>query len=125
MSLWESIVQLKNEWVKTFKGTISESEVGGKFEKQVVMAREGLPVPAFFCLTTKVFEQFRKNLKTDIHEVIKNINWESDQSIRKASQDIHQIIRKIEFPKSFQDHIYKTYDSLFEVDDLLEILNQE
>jgi rifampicin phosphotransferase len=121
MSLWESIVQLKNEWVKTFKGTISESEVGGKFEKQVVMAREGLPVPAFFCLTTKVFEQFRKNLKTDIHEVIKNINWESDQSIRKASQDIHQIIRKIEFPKSFQDHIYKTYDSLFEVDDLVSV----
>ncbi|TNE95566.1 MAG: hypothetical protein EP326_14765 [Deltaproteobacteria bacterium] len=121
MNLWESIVQLKNEWVKTFKGTISESEVGGKFEKQVVMAREGLPVPAFFCLTTKVFEQFRKNLKTDIHEVIKNINWESDQSIRKASQDIHQIIRKIEFPKSFQDHIYKTYDSLFEVDDLVSV----
>lgn len=121
MSLWELAVQLKTDWIKTYKGNISEAEVGGKFEKQVVMAREGLPVPGFFCLTIKVFEVFRKNLKNDIHNVIKGINWESDQSIRKGSADIHSIISKIEFPKAFEDHIFKTYDSLFDVDDLVSV----
>jgi len=115
------MVQLKTDWIKTYKGNISEAEVGGKFEKQVVMAREGLPVPGFFCLTIKVFEVFRKNLKNDIHNVIKGIDWESDQSIRKGSADIHSIISKIEFPKAFEDHIFKTYDSLFDVDDLVSV----
>ena len=120
-SLLEREMELRTDWVKTYKGQISESEVGGKFEKQVVMARQGLPVPAFFCLTNKVFEYFREAVKNDIHEVIKKIDWESDQSIRNASNDIHQIISKIDFPKKFEEHLYKMYDSLFDIDDLVSV----
>ncbi|MCO4793976.1 MAG: hypothetical protein KC493_09700 [Bacteriovoracaceae bacterium] len=114
-------MKLKTEWIKTYKGNITEKEVGGKFEKQAVMAKSGLPIPGFFCLTTKVFEELRVNLKGDIHQVIKEIDWNTDASIRKASSDIHSIISKIEFPSEFSDKIFKTYDSLFEVDDLVSV----
>ncbi|MCE3013622.1 MAG: hypothetical protein LW878_11215, partial [Proteobacteria bacterium] len=63
-------MKLNSRHLKLFSENLSETEVGGKFQKQSVMARSGLVIPPFFCLTGEVFKVLVAHLQQGFRRVL-------------------------------------------------------
>ncbi len=107
--------------LKLSSDKLHDEEVGGKFQKQSVMARAGLPVPPFFCLTGEVFKQLVSHLQKDFRELLAATDWQSDQSIKDASHKLHSLISNIEFPQDFSQLLHQKFDQLFKPGTLVSV----
>lgn len=114
-------MKLNSRHLKLFSENLSETEVGGKFQKQSVMARSGLVIPPFFCLTGEVFKVLVAHLQQDFKRVLWETDWSSDQSIKEASQKLHSLIAALSFPETFSAMIYQKFDELFKPHTLVSV----
>ncbi len=114
-------MKLKREFIKSYQSGPTDSEVGGKFHKQALMAAAGLPVPPFFCLTTEVYPEFSLSLKPRLQAIVQGIDWSSDRSVTAASKEVHAAITSLEFPEDFKGKILEAFDQHFGSTDLVSV----
>lgn len=86
---------------------------GGKFEKQKKMIENGLPVPPFFCLTSKYYEESYQKIKQKVKKVLDNIEFSDAESIRRASGEIREIYFSLQFTADQENEILSVFDSLY------------
>ncbi len=100
--------------------------VGGKGANLGEMFNVGLPIPPGFVVTTDAFKEFleQTGLGKKINALLKNIDIENYESLKKASEEIQKAIIAAPMPKEIEEEIIKAYEqlSLFEEDHHLLIL---
>lgn len=64
--------------------------LGGKASSLVELARLGLPVPPWFCVTTQVLDEVLAQCGAEIAGVVERIRFEDRESIRAGSQEARQ-----------------------------------
>ncbi len=100
--------------------------VGGKGANLGEMFNIGLPIPPGFVVTTTAFKEFleQTGLGEKINALLKNIDIEDYDSLKKASEEIQKAIIAAPMPKEIEDEIIRAYEqlSLFEEEHHLLIL---
>lgn len=109
------------EMIRSYKDPIKEDKVGGKFAKQIIMAKAQLPIPAFFCLTTEVYQNVVGAIQEKISQLILEIDWDNDQSIKACSKKIHQIFSDLVFEDTLENKILACFDQHFSSEELVSV----
>ncbi|MBF0440973.1 MAG: hypothetical protein HQK54_03645 [Oligoflexales bacterium] len=100
---------------------MKETQVGGKFHKQHVMAKAKINIPEFFCLTKSFYEIVFSEIKDECHEIISGIDFQSQVSIERASLTIKDMFRAVRLGHKMEDMILEAFDKSFEKSDLVAV----
>ena len=78
------------------------------------MMREGLPVPPGFVITVDAFDNFLKanKLKNKLTNMLGKINYNDDNSIREASENIINTIKEAPIPDYIDTVIKQHYEEI-------------
>ncbi|NIM46940.1 MAG: phosphoenolpyruvate synthase [Candidatus Aenigmarchaeota archaeon] len=89
--------------------------VGGKGANLAELINAEFPVPEAFFITTEAYEEFLKSndLKGEILEIIKEIDYSDVKSLNSASEKIKELIMKAEVPEKMKDQIIDAYKKLY------------
>ena len=93
----------------------SVSQVGGKAANLAEMINAEFPVPEAFFVTVEAYEKFLEHneLKRDIKEIIKKIDYSDIKSLSNASESIKELIMKGEVSEDIKDNIIAAYRRLY------------
>ena len=88
--------------------------VGGKSANLGELINAGLPVPDGFAITAIAYKKLvlDTNLKTEIGNILLNIDLNDFNSMDLASQQIRQLIENITLPEDLKSEILSFYNSL-------------
>ncbi|MBI4508343.1 MAG: hypothetical protein HY698_01825 [Deltaproteobacteria bacterium] len=67
--------------------------LGGKAANLLALTREGFPVPAWFCVTTKVFKDLWAPIADELERVMRDLDVGNRAAIRDASTRLQERIR--------------------------------
>ncbi len=97
---------------KSGKG--SASSLGKKGEGLKELYKMNLPVPLGFVVTTSAYKNFLKisGIDKKIHNFIENLNFENEEMLNNASENIKKLIKKSEFPDEIKEDIIDSYQIL-------------
>jgi len=103
-------------FVKSFQN-LSKSDVtiaGGKGASLGEMLRAGIPVPPGFVVLAPAFEKFfeETDLTQEVMAQLDQVNYADVNSIDNASQIIHGLIAKADFPDDLAQLIFAEYKRL-------------
>ncbi|NIO45170.1 MAG: phosphoenolpyruvate synthase, partial [Candidatus Aenigmarchaeota archaeon] len=89
--------------------------VGGKAANLAELVNAEFPVPEPFFITTEAYDEFLKSndLKGEIIEIIKGIDYSDVKSLNNSSEKIKEIIMKAEVPEKMKDQIIDAYKKLY------------
>ncbi|MFH0829843.1 MAG: phosphoenolpyruvate synthase [Candidatus Aenigmatarchaeota archaeon] len=95
-------------------GADSVKEVGGKCAHLAELIKAGFPVPEAFFITVEAWHAFidHNNLKGKIEEVLKRTDSMDNDSLMKASEEIHRIFLTGEMPQAVRNMILVNYRNL-------------
>ena len=87
---------------------------GGKGANLGEMIKAGIQIPAGFVITSMVFDNFIKDAKIEnkIKEIIKKIEINNSESIKKASDNIEKLISRSKIAKDVGKNILDAFDKL-------------
>jgi pyruvate,water dikinase len=87
---------------------------GGKGASLGEMTQAGIPIPPGFVILASAFEKFLEetNLRPAIDAELKQVNYEDINSVDRASNVIHGLIRSVETPIDLQAEILRDFSSL-------------
>jgi pyruvate,water dikinase len=74
-----------------------------------------IPVPEGFCIPHRVFETFMmaENLRPQIDEILKPVDFDEISQIQKASQAINTLLAASALPQALEEMILAAYDHAF------------
>ncbi|RKH56767.1 PEP/pyruvate-binding domain-containing protein [Corallococcus llansteffanensis] len=87
--------------------------VGQKFARQQHLAREGFPVPEFFCLTTTMFQEVARPLVPAIERLTSTVDRTSQQDIRRVAEEIERLFVEVPLPAGVEASILDAFDRTF------------
>jgi rifampicin phosphotransferase len=90
---------------------IAGERIGAKASSLLALAREGLPVPAFFCVTTEVFDELLERLPAELTGALERPPRERPQLVELAMR-AHGELRACGLPESVQAQLLRGYDRL-------------
>lgn len=90
------------------------AKVGGKSSSLARMARENLPIPGGFHITTEAYKEFidSNNLQPFILSEVKRVNLSDSDSLNIAEQRIKEAFTKAEIPEKIVQAIITAYKNL-------------
>jgi pyruvate,water dikinase len=102
-------------FIATTKDNLTIKDVGGKGFNLVKLTNAGFPVPEAFFITTKAYEAFveENELKEEILDIIKKINYDDVNSLQRASEEIKKIIVEAKMPDKIREEIIDDYKKLY------------
>ena len=98
-----------------------EPQVGGKFAKQAVMAKQQLRVPPFFCLTKEFYKSCTSSIHNNIRKVLDAINFSNQASIRGGSDNIRKMFENLTLSNKQEQRILKTFDRMYGKDAIVSV----
>src|SRR3989344_2304243 len=101
-------------FVKWFKDVsmADEEVVGSNAMKLAMLSNARFPVPAGFIITTEAQNVFFKQIDGSIAKILKEINSNNQEQLKKGMQDVQQFIFKTPFPNDLQEIITDSYELL-------------
>jgi len=89
--------------------------LGGKGANLAELINAGFPVPEPFFISSEAYDEFIKsnNLKNEIMEIIKKINYSDVNSLNDASAKIKQKIMETKIPEKMEGEIIYAYKKLY------------
>src|SRR3989344_3220021 len=101
-------------FVKWFKDVsmADEEVVGSNAMKLAMLSNARFPVPAGFIITTEAQNVFFKQIDGSIAKILKEINSNNQEQLKKGMQDVQQFIFKTPFPNDLQEVITDSYELL-------------
>jgi rifampicin phosphotransferase len=102
--------------IASFRDTLNEAAVGGKFSRQQVMARGGLPIPPFFCLTTACYDELTTSLARDLEAELAGVRATEPDAVAAASASIRARFAELRFDDALEREIYASFDEAFSPD---------
>jgi pyruvate,water dikinase len=102
-------------FIATTKDSLTIKDVGGKGFNLIKLTNAGFPVPEAFFITTKAYEAFveENELKEEILDIIKKINYDDVNSLNKASEEIKKLIIEAKMSDKIREEIIDNYKKLY------------
>jgi pyruvate,water dikinase len=102
-------------FIATAKDNLTVKDVGGKGINLVKLINAGFPVPESFFITANAYEKFveENELKEDILEIIKDVDFSDVKSLQNASEEIRKIIVEAKMPQKIREEIIDHYKKLY------------
>ncbi|MBU0993134.1 MAG: hypothetical protein KJ737_11630 [Proteobacteria bacterium] len=98
---------------------LREDIIGGKAYNLAKLSRNQIPVPEWFCVNTYFFKKCLESRQAMIETILKDIDYQSAESLENAFHDIKDIILSIEFQEKdladFNDRFRDLNASFFAV----------
>lgn len=94
----------------------AENRIGPKFHRLGRFAQLGLNTADFFCLPREHYDEFFKDITSQIKPILKKLNESDEQDICLAANQIKQSFCEHPFPESLRQQILASFDSQFESD---------
>jgi pyruvate,water dikinase len=90
-------------------------QVGGKAANLAELINAGFPVPEAFFVTVEAYENFLEHneLKKEIMNIIKKIDYSDVKSLNETSENIKKLILEGEVPEKIKDSIIGAYRKLY------------
>ncbi|CAN5281088.1 phosphoenolpyruvate synthase [soil metagenome] len=95
--------------------------VGGKFSRQAVLKKLGIPVPGFFCLTTDLYRRVHAAIAVAIDAELAAIDYGNNASIQQAARNIEAIFLQTEIPADAETAIDDYFHKLFDAEQLVSV----
>ncbi len=95
-------------------GAENVKEVGGKCAHLAELTKAGFPVPEAFFVTVEAWQEFIRHneLKAKIEEVLNRTDSMDNDSLTRASKEIHALFMNGEMPSAVRNVILANYRSL-------------
>jgi len=89
--------------------------VGGKASNLAELINAGFPVPEALFITVEAYEKFLESneIKEEISEIVKDIDFSNVNSLNKASEEIKKLILNGKMPSKIRDSIIDSYKKLY------------
>jgi phosphohistidine swiveling domain-containing protein len=101
--------------------SLDENTFGSKFSNISLLAKKGIRVPEFFCLSPKVFRDIFKNISIDVGEIVNEIDWEDQTDVLLKSQKIKDLFLTQELSISLYKEIEDIFDSHLGLDSIVSV----
>ncbi|MBI4509982.1 MAG: phosphoenolpyruvate synthase [Deltaproteobacteria bacterium] len=105
----------------TYQERSDEAAVGGKFARQAVMAKQGLNVPPFFCLTAAFFRKVYAPLSDRVRARLASVDFTDSRSVQAAASEIQGWLANLPVPPSLEAQVNRHFDRLFKPGDLVAV----
>ena len=110
-----------SRYLLTDREPLTLAEVGGKLARQATMARAGLPVPRFFCLTRAAFDRALGSARAELAAVLQAIDFDDAESLRSGAERARAHILNLTLDADLGRQVLDTFDALFGEDALVAV----
>jgi phosphohistidine swiveling domain-containing protein len=86
--------------------------MGGKASNLYRLTKHGVPVPAWFCLSSQVCSDVFAELRHVVEGRLSRIDYDSSDSIQQASDAIRRLIEKAPIPAPIRHHVGHELDRM-------------
>ena len=86
--------------------------VGGKGASLGEMTNSDFKVPNGFCITAQAYELFIEKTQKQIMDLLESLDVEDTAQLDKISEEIRNIILKLEFSENLKEEITQAYEEL-------------
>jgi pyruvate,water dikinase len=91
----------------------AEALVGGKARNLARLVGEGLPVPRWFCLTTRLYDRAFGDLEGRIEERLSGTDFADSAAVRTTAAEIQEWIRARGLPAKVETELLTRFDLVF------------
>lgn len=95
--------------------------VGPKFARQATMSAQGLPIPPFFCLSTRCYQRQLGKYQTDIARLMAGIDYNDAVSLAEHSAALRDLVGSVSIPTTLAASVLRTFDAMFGADGVVSV----
>jgi pyruvate,water dikinase len=108
-----SSVALEPRFVDSPGAKADGALLGGKAARLAELGAGGLPVPPWFCVTTRVYASVVAGLRTRIEALLAPLRIDDRAGVRAASAELRELIRGAALPASDRAELMTRFDAAF------------
>jgi pyruvate,water dikinase len=87
--------------------------LGGKAARLAELGAAGLPVPPWFCVTTRVYADVVAGLRGRIESLLAPLAIDDRAAVRAASQELRELVRGAALPAADRAELVARFDAVF------------